>query len=334
MKKPELEVTVVICTRNRARQLASVLESAAAMSVPEGLQWEFLLVDNGSTDDTTEVAMGFADRLPMRVVREDTPGLSNARNKGVEQARGRYMCWTDDDVVIDPGWLAAYVQGFRMHPDAAVFGGKVIPLLEGGNAPDWFERGKFQQPLSSLLAYRDLGEVAIPLGFSGGLVPYGANYAVRTQEQRQALYDPQLGVSPSHKMLGEEVDVMYRMFKAGVTGWWVPGSLVNHIIPPARQTRSYVYEYYFLAGATMVHMRQHHPRGNFLVTPTYTPPGYSLGAFRCFRRGVNRLLQFRRARRAGDPIWVSLLADAGYYMGAASYRNRLAPFLLNLKTRV
>jgi glycosyltransferase involved in cell wall biosynthesis len=335
MQSTSLEVTVVICTRNRARQLASVLASATAMHVPEGLQWEFLLVDNGSTDNTAEVAMGFADRLPMRVVREEVPGLSNARNRGVAEARGTYMCWTDDDVVIDPNWLAAYVAAFRAHPEAAVFGGKVIPVLEGGQAPEWFKRGQFKEPICSLLAYRDLGEVELPLGFEGNSVPYGANFAVRTAEQRRALYDPQLGVSPTHKRLGEETDVMYRIFKAGAKGWWVPGSKVNHIIPPARQTRAYLYEYQFLAGATMAHMRLHQPAANYLITPQYKPDAYGLSAWRCFRRGLNRYLQYRRAVRAGnEAAWVQALADMGFLMGAGSYQTSLATFLLNLKSRL
>lgn len=334
MTASALDVSVVICTRNRARQLAEVLESAAAMQVPEGLQWEFLLVDNGSTDDTATVAMGFADRLPMRVVRESTPGLSNARNCAVREARGRYICWTDDDVVIDAAWLSAYVQAFRAFPDAAIFGGKVVPVLAGGQTPDWFERAKLDNPLRHLLAHRDLGEVPIELSFQDGLTPYGANYAVRTAEQRQALYDPQLGVSPSHKMLGEETDAMYRMFSAGATGRWVPGSRVNHIIPPARQTRSYVYEYFFLAGATMAHMRKHHGRNNYLVSGGDQPMGYAFTAFKCLKRGVSCLMQFRSAMRQGDQRWISLLADAGYYMGAASYRRRIAPTLLKLKLHV
>ena len=102
----KLDVTVIICTRNRALQLASVLDSACKLIVPPGLTWEFVVVDNGSADGTADVVTRYVDRLPIRCVREETPGLSNARNRGVEAANGEYICWTDDDVVIDPEWLA------------------------------------------------------------------------------------------------------------------------------------------------------------------------------------------------------------------------------------
>lgn len=326
-----LEVTVIICTRNRAKQLAAVLESAAAMRVPEGLQWEFLLVDNGSTDNTAEVAMAFADRLPMRVVREDTPGLSNARNKGVREARGHYLCWTDDDVVIDPGWLSAYVEAFRRHPEAAIFGGKVIPRLEGTAAPDWFVKGRYERPICYLLAYRDFGDAELLLRMETGQVPYGANFAVRTHEQRQFLYDPELGVSPSHKRLGEETDVIYRILHSGASGWWVPGSLVNHIIPPARQTAAYVYEYHYLAGATMAHIRSATPQRNHILLDGRQVEGYELRPWRLFRRGINRLLRYGLARLRGDEAWVGRLSEAGYFLGAAGYRSRYDSQLAGLK---
>src|SRR5262245_58021394 len=102
------DITVLICTRNRAAQLGHALSSAARMDAPPGVRWELVVVDNGSTDETEQVALGYSDRLPVRLVREETPGLSHARNRGVSEARGRYICWTDDDIVLDRNWLAAY----------------------------------------------------------------------------------------------------------------------------------------------------------------------------------------------------------------------------------
>jgi len=109
----KVEVTAIICTRNRATQLSQVLESASHLVVPPGLSWEFIVVDNGSSDNTADVVRRYAGRLPLRIVREEIPGLSNARNRGVAEARGDYICWTDDDVRLDPNWLAAYAAALR-----------------------------------------------------------------------------------------------------------------------------------------------------------------------------------------------------------------------------
>lgn len=260
-----LDVTVVICTRNRASQLQNALASAAQMRIPDGLRWELVVVDNGSSDDTADVALSFADRLPVRVVREETAGLSNARNRGAAEARGRYICWTDDDVLIDSGWLAAYAAAFERHPEAAVFGGRINPVLEAPT-PAWFARLANCWPLSTLLARRDFGEI-IPLDFEGGVAPWGANFAVRTAEQRRVRYEPSLGVSPNHRRVGEEAEVIYRILASGKRGWWTPDAVVNHIIPVKRQTLRYVYDYFGASGETVAYMEQtwpgdHHQSAN------------------------------------------------------------------------
>lgn len=134
-------ITVVVCTRNRARQIGEFLESAAALTPPSGAAWELVLIDNGSPDGSAEAASRFADRLPLRLFREERAGLSNARNAGVAQAHGDYICWTDDDVLLDPQWLAEDARAFVAQPDVALFGGPVLPRLIG-DTPDWFHEGR------------------------------------------------------------------------------------------------------------------------------------------------------------------------------------------------
>ena len=102
-----VSVSVVICTWNRAGLLDQTLARMRELHVPAGLAWELLVVNNNCTDDTDAVAARHRGHLPLRPVREPTPGLSNARNKGLAEARGELILWTDDDVRVDPGWLAA-----------------------------------------------------------------------------------------------------------------------------------------------------------------------------------------------------------------------------------
>lgn len=261
----EVDITILICTRNRAPQLRNVLSSAAQMRVPEGLRWELVVVDNGSSDDTTDVSLSFADRLPIRVVREDVAGLSNARNRGVDEARGQYICWTDDDVLIDADWLSAYADAFARHPEAAVFGGRIIPVLEPPT-PDWFARLADAWPLTTVLAKRNWDDAPVPLDFDSGLSPWGANFAVRTHEQRQVRYEPELGVSPHQKRLGEEAETIYRILKSGASGWSVPSAVVHHMIPPRRQSLSYVFEYFGSYGETVSFVEHAWPGRHHMAT--------------------------------------------------------------------
>lgn len=257
------EISVVVCTRNRAAQLEQFLTSMAALKVPAGLMWEVVVVDNGSTDNTAEVVEQFADRLPVRRAFEPEAGLSNARNRGVAEARGAYICWTDDDVELDDGWLAAYAAAFKRHPEADLFGGRILPVLEDPT-PEWFGRLAHRWPLTPLLAERNFGDQPQPLDFAAGRIPWGANYAVRTSVQRRHAYDPKLGVSPLQKRLGEEAEVIFRIMSAGGAGWWVPGATVHHIIPAKRQSLAYLREYYFASGETIAYLAHAYPQGHHM----------------------------------------------------------------------
>ena len=171
-----MDVSVIVCTRNRASSLKRTLQSLADLSVPAGLCWEMIVVDNNSTDDTPDVIAGFSGVLPLVAAFEARDGLSNARNRGVQAAAGTYMVWTDDDVVVDRQWLAAYVEAFRRWPEAAVFGGKIIPVYEEPS-PAWARDA--HDELAPLMACRDFGDASLPLSLATDLIPFGASFAVR-----------------------------------------------------------------------------------------------------------------------------------------------------------
>src|SRR5438105_3257885 len=104
-----MQVTVAICTWNRARLLDQTLTRMRELAVPTGLSWELLVVNNNCTDDTDAIIAKHADALPIRRLLETKQGLSNARNCALENMRGELLIWTDDDVLVDEGWLRAYV---------------------------------------------------------------------------------------------------------------------------------------------------------------------------------------------------------------------------------
>lgn len=240
--RTDLLATVTICTRNRSVSLAKTLESLVVADEKArgsiAAAWEVLIVDNGSSDDTQETIAGFADRLPIRSVIQPVPGLSNARNAGVADARGRFILWTDDDVLVDEDWLRAYLDAFIAHPDVAVFGGRAVPrYLEPRNA--WF--ASHESSLGSLLAIRDNPSWT---EIKPGQLPFGLNYAVRGDVQRRHPYDPSLGVAPGRRIGGEESTMLKAALAEGGKGHWVWDATVYHLIPAQRQSLEYVLEYY------------------------------------------------------------------------------------------
>ena len=320
--EPAPEISIVICTRNRAAQLAAVLTSICDLVVPPDLVWELCIVDNGSTDTTAQVVESFVPRLPVRYLHEPVAGLSNARNRGVEAARGRYICWTDDDVEIDRDWLCAYAAAFRRHPQAAVFGGRILPTLEGPTPP-WFAALADRWPLTTLLAARDFGDDVSPLSLDDGQVPWGANYAVRTAEQRGLRYDPKLGVSPDQKRLGEEAEVIFQILRNGATGWWAPDAKVRHIIPLRRQTRAYVYEYFFASGETLAYLESVAPGANHMRQSLAVPSLLDAGRARLRVRRALAMVFYAGCRALGANLRsLYCLKQIAFISGALIFARR------------
>lgn len=238
-------ISVAVCTRNRAHLLKDTLTSLQRMEKASELAWELLIIDNASTDDTQAIAAGFSSNLPLRYIVEPVPGLSRARNRAVRVFEGDYLVWTDDDVRVEKDWLLAYDEAFRHQPHAAVFGGPIRPEFEA-SPPTWLV--EMLPEVASAYAVRDLFTEARELSLPGA-VPYGANYAIRGDLQREYRYDVALGFSPSQPNIrGEETQVIRSILESGHTGWWVPEAGVRHWIPRDRQTVKYLWLYYFGQG--------------------------------------------------------------------------------------
>lgn len=313
-------VSVVVCTRDRPRQLRRMLESACHLEVPPA-GWELIVVDNGSGEEATSVAAEFSARLPVRAVREPAPGLSRARNRGVEAARGRYICWTDDDVAVSPGWLAAYCEAFERHPEAAVFGGKIIPWAEPCAANSWFAPRMKRWPLEGAVAHRDFGDAEIPLEARADRMPWGANFAVRSIEQKATRFDPEVG------RLGDETDLICRLLCAGASGWWVPASAVTHIIPPERQSRDYLLAHFREAGgaAAYFHRRGACPNP---VAPQGRPAWIDRSPFElALLAAASRTVSAAAQSLGMRDLSLRFLARRGYFEGLSGRRRGTSPRL-------
>ncbi|MGH7198402.1 MAG: sulfotransferase [Candidatus Omnitrophota bacterium] len=229
-------VTVAICTRNRSQLLSQALESMKRLVIPPDVEWELLIVNNDCTDATDDVIGSFRSSLPIRRLFEPKPGKSNALNLAAREARGEYILWTDDDCRVDPRWLDEYCRAFKLWPDTAIFGGSVSPHFEG-TPPLWLRT--VWRRVAVVYAERDFEPEPFPL--SRWVMPYGANLAVRTLEQRQYAYDPRLGPCPGRFIRGgEESTVVQKMLKAGIKGRWTAGAKVFHLIPKKRQKTGYL----------------------------------------------------------------------------------------------
>lgn len=132
------QTSVIICTRNRAALLPGLINQLRAQDYPADA-FEIFVVDNNSTDDTRQVVEGLAAEsgVPVQYVAENRLGITFARNRGAEAAHNPYLAYIDDDCSVEPDWLPQLVQGFDLHDDVVLVGGRVSLAYDDQHIPAW-----------------------------------------------------------------------------------------------------------------------------------------------------------------------------------------------------
>ncbi len=243
----EKRLSIIIATYNRGEKLARTLRSLAAQTLPAG-EWEAVVVNNNSTDDTPGVFARFTGAegrdLNIRMVEETRQGLSWARNRGLAEARGEIIVMIDDDEEVNPGFLAAYLDFFTEHPAAVAAGGPMVACYED-RRPRWMSHYTEALAASTI----DLGPRV--RRFPRGRYPIGGNMAFRREViERVGAFDTALGRTGQNLLGGEEKEFFARVTASGGEIWWVPGAVVQHLIPPSRVTEAHFRKLSRMVGVT------------------------------------------------------------------------------------
>lgn len=211
-----VNVSVIICTRNRAHAVSASLASvaAAAQACPD-LEIELVVVDNASTDDTPSIVEAWAESvvLPVRLVREHRKGLAVSRNTGVRTARGAILAFTDDDCRLAPDYVRALRSAFAVDDGMVVHGGRV-DLGDPSDLPFTIKT----DPVPSVYT----GEQ-----HPGGFI-HGCNMAMtRATFDRVGPFDERFGAGAPCEA-GEDTDYLYRAHLAGIPVKYTPSLVVAH----------------------------------------------------------------------------------------------------------
>lgn len=251
-----LDLSLIIATYNRAEQLMVTLESVATQRHP-AQRWECIVVDNNSKDDTRERVEAFAAAHPdlqLRYVFESNQGLSYARNRGIEEAKGEIIAFVDDDERIVEEFVSAYVELFASHPDAMSAGGKIVAHYPTGR-PGWMSKYA-EQPIANPM---DFGKSVKP--FPKGRIPGGGNMAMRRSVfDKIGRFDTSLGRTGKQLIGGEESDLFERIEAAGMACYYVPRAVMYHIIPESKLTIDYFRRLAFNTGLSQRRRAELHNR--------------------------------------------------------------------------
>ena len=219
-----MNVSVIVCTRNRADCLPGLFNSLERLIVPEGFRWEVVIVDNASTDGTREICSPFVKKNPKRFVyvHEPRKGKSIALNTGVNAAKGEILVFTDDDCIADEHWLTATAREFAADPDVGVVGGRV-ELYDQRDKPFTIITRREQIELRGVFSK---SSPEGPLLFNS--VVFGCNMAVKRDVfRRVGNYDVSLGPGTATKSI-EDIEFVYRAFRNGFKVIYCPTVLVYH----------------------------------------------------------------------------------------------------------
>ncbi len=228
-------VSILIPTHNRASSLARALESLREVVVPGGAEVEVVVVANACSDDTVAAAREAAGVLPfpVRLVEEPTPNVNVARNAGVAASRGSIIAMLDDDVWVEPGWLAGLLEVYESNP-ADMVAGKVALSWEAGR-PGWLT-ARHERMLSQC----DHGGQVIELFRRGDAL--GANLSWRrTVADAIGAFVPGLDRTGKRLLGGGETEYVQRALARGFRMFYAPHAVVGHYMDPGRGTPEYLY---------------------------------------------------------------------------------------------
>lgn len=245
-------ISIVICTYNRCESLKDTLESLTNQNNDKSFDYEIIVVDNNSKDNTKYVVERFRYFLnsKLKYIFEARQGKSYALNSGLNEANGEIIVFTDDDVIASPSWLKNINTAF-INNNCIGMGGKVIPRWPL-KAPSWFEwRGKYS--ISGPVAVHDYGDE--PLVYVADMcVPIGANMAYRKSAfERFGYFNISIGRKGNCLGGSEDVEFGKRLLSANEKIVYYPDALVSHIIIPERTNKKYFRKWYFEQGRINFH---------------------------------------------------------------------------------
>jgi glucosyl-dolichyl phosphate glucuronosyltransferase len=223
-----MDISVIISTYNRGAGLRATLDSLVAQDAP-GLDYEIIVVDNNSSDDTGEVIRVFAAAHPrVHHLFEARQGVSHGRNAGLAVAAAPIVAFTDDDVIAPPSWLASIARAFQQHPEVDYVTGRILPIWVVP-APSWM--ATVNNGPCALFDRGDTARISGPARFFPGWAT--ANIAFR-----RAVFD-RLGGFNGEFPRGQDLELILRVWRAGMRGYYAPDVAVRHTVHPERMTKAY-----------------------------------------------------------------------------------------------
>jgi glycosyltransferase involved in cell wall biosynthesis len=233
-----VKISAIICTYNGEKFLSKTLDSLKQQSLDKN-DYEIVVVDNNSTDATASITKSFMTDYPelnMQYALQVKAGLSYARNKGIEVAKGAVIVFIDDDAQANTDFLAAHLQVYTTYPNAAGSGGKVIADYYNGETPEWISTY-----IDGLISVIDLGDVVKQFQ---GKYPIGCNMGFK-----RSVVQEMGGFNTEITYRSDEKFVFLQLQKNKYDIYYTPNAIAYHHIPAQRLTYQAIVKVSQITGA-------------------------------------------------------------------------------------
>ena len=232
-------VSVIVCCHNSAIRITSTLFYLKQQVVPDGLEWEVILVDNNSSDDTVAVARSLWKEettfAPLRIVSEPQLGLSYARKKGIDSSLYDCLVFCDDDNWLSAEYVSTAYNALMAMPDVGIIGGRGLPEYER-TPPEWIK--KYAGYYATGPQQSASGDItAKGFVYGAGMV---ARKSVFSRLEHQGITSLLSDRQGNNLLSGGDVEFCFQAKMAGYRIWYLENLTFTHFIPASRLDWGYM----------------------------------------------------------------------------------------------
>jgi glycosyltransferase involved in cell wall biosynthesis len=262
LNMPGIKTTVIICTYNRARSVADLLECLLAQETAQERPFEILVVDNNSKDNTKETIEPYISKFQggLRYFFEPRQGKSFALNLGIRESRGEVLAFTDDDCLVPGDYIKQVDEVFSNYADIDFIGGMILPHWGEEKCPSWLAETLFDTTAYEIgderywrrmffrgpLAILDYGEKPARLDSMQkryrSFLFYGPNMAIK----KSAL--ERIGGFAADRVITQDTEICLRLVQSGMKGLYAPNVRVYHRVQADKLTPEFYQRWYFKRG--------------------------------------------------------------------------------------
>jgi glycosyltransferase involved in cell wall biosynthesis len=269
-------VSVIVCCYNSSRRLQKTLQHLSVQLL-QNIPWEILIVDNGSTDKTADVAIDIWDdcgkncSAAFKMIKEPVPGLSNARQAGIAKAQYEYIVFCDDDNWLDARYIQTVYDILISDTSIGVLGGR-CEAVSDCPLPSWFKENE---------QFYAVGPQAERTGdVQRRNFVYGAGMAFRKAEYlsfKEAGFQHLLSDRTGENLIsGGDVEICYMYRLAGYKIWYDERLFFLHYMPKGRLEKDYLEKLILGAKAGVQLLQVYDPYLKGQKPPTLFRPFYFL----------------------------------------------------------